>query len=318
MCVVITKFEVRNMVTDDRVTFGQEGTCDYLYNSDGLDWGNASATHNTYNYPGQVGVSIYSSKINERDISITAWVYYILTKKEMETVDRNKWNEYAYERIKKKKDILSGVFNPSDYVRITTGGYYIEGKPAASVKFGSNEEDNNIYFCKFSVTIYCSNPMFKKETVVQKAITGDTPAWHFPFIISNEPVVFGTRVDYLSLSIENEGNVAIGGKIKLIAKGEVVNPTITNVETGERIVVNKTMSSGEVITITTIDGQERGIVGSISGVEENYLRYWKFTNDWMKFQKGTTLIEYSTENQAEDSLEVVVELNPEKYNLEEM
>ena len=315
---MITKFEVRNMVTDDRVTFGQDVDCDYLYNSDGLDWGSASATHNTYNYPGQVGVSIYSSKINERDISITAWVYYVLSKVERNTVDRNKWAEYAYERIRKKKDILSGVFNPSDFVRITTGGYYIEGKPAASVKFGSNEQDNNIYFCKFSVTIYCSNPMFKKETIVQKALSGDTPVWHFPFVLSPEGILFGTRVDYLSLAVENEGNVPIGGKIILIAKGRVVNPSLTNVETGEKIVVNKTMVPGEVITITTVDGQERGIVGNATGVDENYLKYWKFSNDWIKFQKGTTLIEYATENQAEDKLEVVIELNPEKYNLEEM
>ena len=315
---MITKFEVRNMTTDDRITFGQDTTCDYLYKSDGIDWGNAGATHNTYNYPGQVGVSVYSSKIDERDISIVAWVYYILSKKERAIVPRNEWDAYAYKQIKKKKDILSGVFNPMDVLRITTGGYYIEGKASASVKYGKDEDDNNTYFCKFTVSVYCNNPMFKKETIVKKTISGDVPAFAFPFVLTDQGFVFGTRKDYLTLVVENEGNVAIGGRIILRARGVVMNPSVVNVETGEKMVINKTLVAGEEITITTTDGAERGIVGNIGGIKQNYLKYWNFDNVWLKFQKGTSLIEYATENQADEQLEVVIEINPEKYNLEEM
>ena len=315
---MIAKFEVRNMTTNDRITFGQDLDCDYLYQSEGIDWGNASAIHNTYNYPGQVGSSIYSSKINERDISITAWVYYVLSLEERQKLNRNDWQAYAYEKIKKKKDVLSSVFNPMDVLRISTGGYYIEGKPAASVKYSTKDSDNNIYFCKFQVTVYCNNPMFKKETLVEKTVVGDTPAWSFPWILPQQGVIFGTRVNYLTLVIENEGNVAVGGKITLIAKGTVVNPSITNIATGEKIVINKTLLAGERIVITTIDGKDRGVVGVVDGVEQNYLKFWNFDNVWLKFPKGTSLIEYMTENQAESRLEVIVEINPEKYNLEEM
>ena len=315
---MITKFEVRNMTTDDRITFGQDLDCDYLYQSQGIDWGNVSAAHNTYNYPGQVGVSIYSSKINERDISIAAWVYYVLSEEERQIIDRGEWGTYAYEKIKKKKDILSGVFNPMDVIRITTGGYYIEGKPAASVKYGTDDADNNIYFCKFQVTVYCNDPMFKKETIVKKVIKGDVPAWSFPWVLFDRGTVFGIRINYLTLVVENEGNVAIGGRVILSAKGTVVNPSVTNVETGEKMVINKTMIAGEKVVITTVEGEERGVVGIIGGVEQNYLKYWNFNNVWLKFPKGTSLLEYATENQAEERLEVIVEINPEKYNLEEM
>lgn len=315
---MITKFEVRNMTTEDRITFGQDLDCDYLYKSDGIDWGSASVKHNTYHYPGQVGVSVYSSKIDERDISITAWVYYMLSDKERTTIPRKDWKEYAYKNIKKKKDILSGVFNPTDTIRISTGGYYIEGKPSASVKYGSNDADNNVYFCKFSVNLYCNNPMFKKETIVKKAISGDTPAFSFPFILTDKGYIFGTRKDYLILVVENEGNVPIGGRIILKSRGIVINPSITNVETGETMVINKMMVAGEEIVISTVDGSERGIIGNIGGIEQNYLKYWNFNNAWLKFQKGTSLIEYATENQAEEQLEVTIEINPEKYNLEEM
>lgn len=315
---MITKFEVRNMTTEDRITFGQDLDCDYLYKSGGVNWGSVGAKHNTYNYPGQVGVSIYSSKINERDISITAWVYYMLSSEERATVPKREWNEYAYEKIKKKKDILNGVFNPVDTIRISTGGYYIEGKPSSSIKYSVEESENNIFFCKFSVSLYCNNPMFKKETIVKKAISGDIPAFAFPFILTDDGYIFGTRKDYLTLLVENEGNVAIGGRIILKAKETVVNPSIENVTTGEKMVVNKTMAPGEEIIITTMEGAERGIVGSISGIQQNYLKYWNFNNVWLQFRKGTSMIEYATENQAEEQLEVIIEINPEKYSLEEM
>lgn len=315
---MITKFEVRNMTTEDRITFGQDLDCDYLYKSGGVNWGSVGAKHNTYNYPGQVGVSIYSSKINERDISITAWVYYMLSSKEQATVPRQEWNEYAYNKIKKKKDILNGVFNPVDTIRISTGGYYIEGKPSSSIKYSGEEAENNTFFCKFSVSLYCNNPMFKKETIVKKAISGDIPAFVFPFVLTDDGYVFGTRKNYLTLVVENEGNVAIGGRIVLKAKGTVVNPSITNVTTGEKMVVNKTMAPGEEIIITTMEGAERGIVGNVSGIQQNYLKYWNFNNVWLQFRKGTSMIEYATENQAEEQLEVIIEINPEKYSLEEM
>lgn len=306
------------MTTEDRITFGQDLDCDYLYKSGGVNWGSVGAKHNTYNYPGQVGVSIYSSKINERDISITAWVYYMLSSKEQATVPRQEWNEYAYNKIKKKKDILNGVFNPVDTIRISTGGYYIEGKPSSSIKYSGEEAENNIFFCKFSVSLYCNNPMFKKETIVKKAISGDIPAFAFPFVLTDDGYVFGTRKNYLTLVVENEGNVAIGGRIVLKAKGTVVNPSITNVTTGEKMVVNKTMAPGEEIIITTMEGAERGIVGNVSGIQQNYLKYWNFNNVWLQFRKGTSMIEYATENQAEEQLEVIIEINPEKYSLEEM
>lgn len=315
---MITSFTVKNMSTNDIVTFGQEPGMDFLYQSKGIDWGNAGAVHNTYNYPNQVGVSIYSSNVKERDINIVAWVYYVLSQEEMAERSREEWAEYAYGKIKEKKNILSSVFNPLDVVRITTGGYYIEGKPSASVKFSAAEDENNVYFCKFEVSLYCNNPMFKKETMIQGVVTSDMPVWHFPWSMPPKGIVMGTRTDYLSLSVENEGNVAIGGRIILIAKGEVVKPTITNVNTGETMTINKTMVAGEKIVVTTIDGKDRGIVGTLHAVTENYLRYWKFTNAWFKFQKGTTLIKYETENQSEENLEVLVEINPEKYNLEEM
>ena len=191
------------------------------------------------------------------------------------------------------------------------------GKPQASVKYGTEDTTNNNLFCQFTFQVYCNNPMFKKDTITRTVLSGDTPAFHFPFILIPGMLIMGTRIDYLMLAVENEGNVSIGGKIILKASDIVKNPKITNVLTGETITVKKTMQAGERIVINTVDGKDRGITGYYKGVEQSYLQYWSFENTWFKFLKGTTLIGYETENQSENSLDVSIEINPEKFGLEE-
>lgn len=315
---MITSFTLENLTTHEKVTFGMDIDCDYLYPPGGIDWGSVPAEHNTYNYPNQVGVSVFSTKIKERDITVNGHVYYMLSEQERNNINRNEWTEYGYSKIKSKKEKLNGLINPSDYVRISTGGYYIEGKPNSSVKYGIEERENNEYFCNFFISIYCNNPMFKKDTITKTVISGDTSAFHFPLILPSYGIVMGTRIDYLLLAVENEGNVQIGGKIIFTARGEVKNPSIENVNTGEKITIKKTMQSGEIITVNTNEGKDRGIIGYYNGVERSYLQYWSFENKWLKFQKGTTLIGYSTENQSENLLDITIELNPEKFALEEM
>lgn len=316
---MVGSFIVRNLTTQDQVSFGQDSSFDFVFNDGDIDWGSVPASHSSYNYPQQVGVSIYASTLKERDISLGGWVFYTLS--ESEKVGK-RWKErveFAYERIKEKKDILSGLFNPSDFVRITIGGYFIEGKPSSSIIFGNTEADNNHFFCKFTVPIYCNNPMFKKEVNVLQGITGDAGSFHFPFYMPPNGFIFGTRINYMMIELNNEGNVKIGGKITIKAKGEVVKPTITNATTGESFTINKTLVNGEYVIVNTLMGDERGVVGKIpSGLEMNYLRYWSFKNSWLQFAKGISMIGYSCENQKEDDMEVIIEINPEKFNLEEM
>lgn len=313
---MVSNFIIENRTTQENITFGQSDEFQYLIKE--VDWGNASASHNTYNFPNQVGVSISSTKINSRDISITGYVYYLLTKEEMIFLNRNMWEDYCYEKIKQKKKMLDEIINPIDYVRVIIGNYYIEGKPSSSVKYGINEEENNIYFCKFLINIYCNNPMFKKNTVTKTVISGSSGIFHFPWVLKPSGVAMSSRKNYLILAVENEGSVAIGGKIIFKAKGEVLNPSVENLSTGEKITINKTLQKGEIVTVNTVDGKEKNITGYLNGVTTGYLNYWNFENSWFKFGKGTTLIGYYTENSAESLLDVSIELNPEKYNLEDM
>lgn len=316
---MVTSFVLENRDLNISSKFGQDLDCDFLYEDNGIDWGNVPAQHNTYNYPGQVGDTFSSTKIKNRDITLEAYAYYIMTEEEKQMYSREEWIAYVNSKIEAKKKILNNLVNPDHLIRFTIGNYFIEGKPSASPKYGVGYEENNTYFCKFLINIFCANPMFKKLTETKTVLSGDTGSFHFPFIIQNNMnYIMGIRTNYLIVVVENEGNATIGGKIYLTAKGQIQNPKLENVLTGEYIKINKTLQQGEVVAIDTTDGPTKGITGSYQGVYRDYLQYWDFTNTWLKFEAGSTILGYSTDDGSEDLLDVRVEINPEKYGLEEM
>lgn len=315
---MVSNFVLKNLSTLEEVVFGQQMDCDYIYESGGLDWGSIPASHNVYNYPGQIGDSISSSKINNRDVTIQAYAFYVLNEDERAEVGRG-WVDYAYEKIKEKKEKLNRIINPLDYVRITIGDYYIEGKPSATVQYGATEAENNVYFCKFLITIFCANPMFKKLTQTVTVLAGDHGGFFFPLSLPDSGFIFGVRNNYLKLNVENDGNAEIGARIIITAKGAVNQPSILNEENGQHFTIKKNLVLGEQVIVTTMDGAKRGVIGILNGVESSYLKYWAFNaNDWIKFKPGFSEVSYSCLNEAEALMDVRVEINAEKFGLEEM
>lgn len=315
---MISEFTIENLTTKDIVTFGQEPSYGYLFKDDGLDWGSAYGSHSTYNYPGQIGSYISMTSIKERDITITGYVYYFLTDNELVSVPKKERQAYAYAKMRAKKSVLNSLLNPNDYVKVTIGDYYITGKPSQTIRYGSTGESNNQYFCEFQLSIFCNNPMFKKNTITRTVVSGSKGMFRFPLAIPSSGYILSLRENYLLLNVFNEGDSEIGATISLTAKGVVENPTLENIANGHKITLYKTMQKGEKIVITTVNGIEKGIKGYINGIEYNYFKYWDFENDWMKFPKGTSLVGYSTTNDSEKLLEVTIEINPEKFGLEEM
>lgn len=315
---MISKFVFRNLTSGKETTMGQDAFDGYVYKSGGVDWGSVPGAHSTYSYPGQVGVSVSGTKLNTREVTIEGYVHYVLTSEEVRDIPRADKHDYVYGKIKEKKRFLNEVINPNDFVRLTIGNYFIEGKPESSVVYGKDEDDNNEYFCKFMFSLLCANPMFRKVSNVKTVLSGDVPYFHFDWVIPEEGYVFGMRTAYSLLVVENEGDVPVGGKITLRALGEVERPKVENIGTGETITVMKTLQRDEVVVIDTTDGPSKGIYGGSGDSRENYFKYWSLSNSWFKFQQGSTLIGYSTQNSSDSLLEVSVDVNPEKFNLEEM
>lgn len=316
---MVEQFSLQNMTTQQKIHMGQDASKDYLIPEGGVDWGKVSALHNTYSYPGQAGVYISSTSLRARDVTINGYVSYVLSDTERMSISPQHWVEYAYSKILQKKHLLDSVLNPQDRVRIIVGSYYLEGKPNSSVVFGKTSEENNAYFCKFQISLYCAYPMFKKISQTVATLNGTTPSFHFPLVFPRgEGIIMSIRKNYQLIAITNDGAIPTGCVIRMKSSGEVVNPRIENVFTGEHIAINKTLSSGEELVINTNDGEEKGIFGMLNGVEENYFKYWTLDSSWMKIPVGTSLIGYSVESENESLLDVTVEISPARYSLEEL
>ena len=314
---MIREFSLQNQRTKKKVNFGQSIAFDFVFKDDGIDWGNIKANHNTFTFPNQIGSTISSSKMNERTVTIQAYVYSNIDVALIKQEGYENAKKIAYERMLSNKAILNEIINPNDYIRITIGEYFLEGKPDQTIMYGKNEADNNEYFCKLFISLFFANPMFKKEKKEENKLKESTPLFHFPLVLKNTGIAMSSREEHSVLPVYNEGDNQVGGIITLKAKDTIVNPSIEKIDTNEVIKINKTLSKGEVIIVNTNDG-EKSIKGIVNGVEENYFKYWDFDNTWMHFEEGSTLIGYSTESGNESMLDISVEIYPEKFALEEM
>lgn len=313
---MIGQFTLRNMTTQSQIELGQDSSKDYLIPEGGVDWGKATASHNTFSYPGQAGVYISSTSLRARDISISGYISYVMSESERISVKPSLHQEYCYNKILQRKNFLNEVVNPLDYVRILVGDYAIDGKPSGSVVFGKTSAENNIYFCRFTFSLYCPYPLFKRLSKIEVPLNGVTPNFHFPLVFpSGEGIVLSVRRSYQLIAVNNDGAIPVGCIIRLKSSGRVVNPKIENVYTRESLTIRKTLEQGEEIIINTNDGEEKGISGPDG---ENYFKYWDFSNDWLKIPVGSSLIGYSVESDNASLLDVSIELSPAKYVLEEM
>lgn len=316
---MVKNFALTNLSTNSSMTFGQKTSSECLYKDDGIDWGSAPASHNTFSYPSQLGQYISSTVIKGRTISIAGYVYYIPSELDKQIIPTDELKEFCYRKMLEKKSTLNAIVNPTQFVRITIGDYYIEGKPQQSISYGSDVSSNNEFFCAFMISIFCNNPMFRRTQLPNKTLKGVTPAFKFPLVFPRgSGVIMSVRTNYNLIAVENEGDTPTGCIIQIKSNGLVSSPTITNLVTGEHITINKTLIENEVIEINTNDGNEKGIKGLVDDEELNYFRYWDFENTWMKFNVGTSLLGYSVEEGDISMLDITITVNPLKYALEEM
>ena len=87
----------------------------------------------------------------------------------------------------------------------------------------------------------------------------------------------------------------MGAEVTIHALGVVNNPELKLVETQEFIHINKTLSEGEDIVISTVDG-ERYIRGrkDENSPWESYLEYLDLDSSWVQLPVGTVTIGFST------------------------
>lgn len=294
---MIDSIKLINTVTGQAITIDQDQSQFVLTE---LNLGQVSGTHNTYSFYNQIGSTIESTSIEDRNISITG--YLIGT---------------TYEDIRNNKKLLNRFVNPLQDTKVVVyDKYFLTFRPDYSVQYGKTVPENNEYMCKFLIQGTCGNPLFGLVDMELVSMSTTEPKFMFPLVIPQSTgMIFGNKKINKLEQLDNDGDLPTGMVITMTAKGSVSNPKITLVETQESIELSKALSAGDVVVISTVYG-EKYIEGIVNGVKSNYLPYLKYPSSWLQLSPGINTIQYSAASGV-DNLQAVIEFSPGYMEVEE-
>lgn len=262
---------------------------------DEADLGTVEGTHHSYKYVSQVGVYIDSTTLEQRVVAISGWVI-----------------GNTYDELKANKAVLNKLINPLHTVEaVVQDKYKLNFKPDFSVKYSASYEENNEVLCKFLIQGTCADPMFTTKDKQTALIASIIPKFRFPLVIpQNKGILMGLREPSLLATLNNGGDIDTGLLITFSCTSTVTNPSLLNVDTREFIKINKTMSAGEQIIVSTGSG-EKYIKGIVSGEVSNYFKYMDFDSTWLQLHTGENILKYDADDNV-DGLEVLISFLP-KY-----
>lgn len=287
---MVEEITLRKVRTSEELSLDMVSAPGFLLKS--VDWGTIKSTHHTYRYVNQVGATVTGTSLETRDITIEGWI-----------VATGETTMSMYKRV------LNKFVNPQDAVDLLYKDYMIRFLPDETVKYSVNYEENNEIICKFQILGTCPHPMFSDSSEQRSTFAATTAHFHFPLVVSADlpegGVVFGKRTESLIASVVNVGAVSVGMRIVFKAHGRVENPKLINVNTQERLMINKTLVADEEIVINTNVGEKsvRGRVGN--AMFTNYYMYRDLDSTWLQLNTDENLFRYDAD-EGLDNLEVFV------------
>lgn len=164
----------------------------------------------------------------------------------------------------------------------------------------------------FSIFLVCPNPRFSALAATILSMATWTPAFKFKLVIpKNKGIKFGTKNTTSMGTTENTTEIDYGMTIKFKANDTVKNPYLFNVTTRDIIQIEKTMSAGDQIIITThIDNKNVIYKNAVTGEEENINYLIMYGSKYLQVPSGTNTFRSGADS-GEDNLETTIEFLPE-------
>ena len=287
---MIESITLKNLVTNQSILIDKT-TSDWVLGE--IDLGTVEGSHHSYKYVNQVGVYIDSTSLEERAVSIPGWV-----------IGGNRSD------MKNNMAVLNRLVNPQHELELTLfDRYVLRFKPDYSVKYATPYEENNEVLCQFLIQGTCADPMFSTKYGIITPIASILPGFHFPLIIpQNKGIILGLRQPNLLATITNDGDIDTGMVIEFSCNTTVVNPSLLHVGTQEFVKINKTITPGETIMVSTVSG-DKYVRGYHEGQTENYFKYWDWDSTWLQMYRGVNVLKYDADSGVE-GLAVSVTFTP--------
>lgn len=219
--------------------------------------------------PKQDGSTYFDSMLDNRAISIEGMI-----------VTKNNPEE-----LSKARRLMQKVLNPKlGEVTVFYQNKEIKGIVETTPVFPSGEGNKGIYYQKFLVNLLCHQPFwldtFYESREMSYLMGGLSFRLRLPTTFSNR----GFRRKAV-----NEGDVNTPVKIEFI--GPAINPTVTNVTTGEFIKVNQELGEKDILTVSTAFGEK---YVKING--ENAFHYIDLDSTFWQLIPGDNILSYASNN----------------------
>lgn len=229
-----------------------------------------TAAINTVEIANVDGARFNSSRIETRNIVIRLNI--------KPPIETNRIALYKYFRVKR----YIKIYYQNEHRDVFTEGYI---ETFENNLFGMTQQPQ--------ISVICPNP-FWQDTHDTHAVFSDLVSlFEFPFSIAVEGIEF-SRIERLTSTYINIGEVASGAVIRMHAAAEVVNPTFYNNTTNEFFGVTVTMQTGDLIVIDTNVGH-KSVTLIRSGTVTNLLPNRQNGSKWIQFEPGENRISYSAD-----------------------
>lgn len=185
---------------------------------------------------------------------------------------------------------LNRVIFPKRYLKVyyksRSKDLYIEGYTES---FEYDHFDNKIA-CQLSVI--CPSPFWISNELTEALLSPVVDLFEFPFSIPVEGIALSEFVGSKTGNVDNNGNIETGVIIEIEAINNIIEPTIINVNTGQRMTVNVEMNDGDRIIISTIKGNKY-IKLDCNCVESNLINDLTPDSEWIQLLPGSNRFNYT-------------------------
>lgn len=202
--------------------------------------------------------------------------------------------------LEKNKKLIQKIFNPKlGEVIILDRGRKIECIVTELPFFAPISK--MVETCLISMIAH--DPYYKDLVENKAEIAIWKPSFEFPLDILPEGIDIGYREPSLIVNILNQGDVSCGMRIVFTANATVVDPSLFNINTREYFKINKTLSAGEKVVVTT-EFQNKRVKFIKNGIKTT-LHDWDYNSTFLQLGQGDNLFRYDA-TEGIDNLEVDV------------
>jgi hypothetical protein len=155
---------------------------------------------------------------------------------------------------------------------------------------------SKLQFQPFQIELYCPFPLWRDLVPASEIIAQWIPMLEFPLVSEiGVGFEFGLRSPSLIVDVHNQSTVEVGLRAQFRALSTVVNPSLTNISTGETLKLQTEMQAGDVLDVsTTYMGKQ--VTLTRNHIPSNAFRFVAEDSDWIQLRPGINQIRYNADS----------------------